>query len=188
MIQVSVVNCPHCTNGKKITNKCGVCNGNCTIQEESTFSLNINKGTVDGTTAIINDAGDFNIETKQYSDIMFIIKESDHPRLKRQGDDLVLNHTISLYEALCGFSFKYVHLDDKTYHIICSSGSDPSKKYSINGMGMPCENGYGQLIINIHIHYDNSEFSIQEKTQLKRILKFDRTDLETFKEEIELKM
>tara|TARA_B100001094_G_scaffold315505_1_gene355562 strand:- start:2292 stop:3323 length:1032 start_codon:yes stop_codon:yes gene_type:complete len=186
MTQISVINCPHCTRGKKFISKCKICTGSGTIQEESVFSLNINAGTEDGTAANINDGGDYNTESHQYADIQFIIKQDDHPRLTRQGSTLVLQHTISLYESLCGFSFKYVHLDSKTYHIRCLDGSSEGNKHIIKGMGMLDGYKRGDLIIEIHVHKEKYEFNVQEQTQLKRILKFNKTELETEKDEIQI--
>jgi len=46
-------------------------------------------------------------------DINFIIQEKDHDLFKRKGNDLLANKTISLNQALCGFTWKIKHLDGR---------------------------------------------------------------------------
>ena len=190
VVQTTIVNCNQCNNGVKIIKECEICNKLGSISEESSFSLDIKAGTEDSTSAILKDAGDY--IDGQYADIQFVIRQTDHPRLSREGPHLILSHTISLYESLCGFSFKYVHLDKKTYHIRCKKGSSPGKQHVVQNLGMPHETDaggvlYGNLIIKIEIHFDlNQEFNIQEKTQLKRILKYSRQEQTTQDGEVEI--
>lgn len=37
-------------------------------------------------------------------DVVFVLQEQPHAEFKRKGDDLFIERTISLTEALCGFS------------------------------------------------------------------------------------
>ena len=46
-------------------------------------------------------------------DIVFVLQLKDHPNFKRQGDDLFIEHTLNLTEALCGYQFVITHLDDR---------------------------------------------------------------------------
>ena len=46
-------------------------------------------------------------------DIVFVLQQKEHPRFKRKGDDLFVEHTLSLTEALCGFRFVLTHLDGR---------------------------------------------------------------------------
>jgi hypothetical protein len=46
-------------------------------------------------------------------DIVFVLQLKDHPKFKRKYDDLYIEHTISLTEALCGFQFVLTHLDGR---------------------------------------------------------------------------
>jgi DnaJ-class molecular chaperone len=62
-------------------------------------------------------AGDYNSKTRDYSDVLIHLKLRKHPRLELKDNMLTLSHNISLYEAIHGVVFKYVHLDDKTYII-----------------------------------------------------------------------
>merc|ERR1719326_645255 len=46
-------------------------------------------------------------------DVVFVIKEQEHPEFKRKGADLYIERTISLVEALCGFELEIKHLDGR---------------------------------------------------------------------------
>ena len=46
-------------------------------------------------------------------DIVFVLQQKEHPKFKRKGDDLFVEHTLSLVEALCGFRFILTHLDGR---------------------------------------------------------------------------
>lgn len=46
-------------------------------------------------------------------DIVFVLQAKDHPKFKRKDDDLFIEHTLTLTEALCGFQFILTHLDKR---------------------------------------------------------------------------
>lgn len=46
-------------------------------------------------------------------DIVFVLQQKEHPKFKRKGDDLFVEHTLSLTEALCGFQYVLTHLDGR---------------------------------------------------------------------------
>lgn len=46
-------------------------------------------------------------------DIVFVLQQKEHPKFKRKGEDLFVEHTLSLTEALCGFQFILSHLDGR---------------------------------------------------------------------------
>jgi DnaJ family protein A protein 2 len=46
-------------------------------------------------------------------DIVFVLQVKGHPKFKREHDDLHIEHTLSLTEALCGFQFNVTHLDGR---------------------------------------------------------------------------
>lgn len=46
-------------------------------------------------------------------DIVFVLQQREHPKFKRKFDDLYVEHTLKLTEALCGFKFVLTHLDGR---------------------------------------------------------------------------
>lgn len=55
-------------------------------------------------------------------DIVFILQQKEHPKFKRKGEDLFVEHTLSLTEALCGFQFVLTHLDGRQLLIKSNPG------------------------------------------------------------------
>lgn len=55
-------------------------------------------------------------------DIVFVLQLKEHPKFKRKFDDLYVEHTISLTEALCGFQFALTHLDGRQLLIKSNPG------------------------------------------------------------------
>lgn len=44
-------------------------------------------------------------------DVIVILQQEPHSIFQRDGDDLIMKHTINLVESLCGFQFVITHLD-----------------------------------------------------------------------------
>ncbi|KAM7472054.1 hypothetical protein LguiA_010237 [Lonicera macranthoides] len=55
-------------------------------------------------------------------DLMIVLKVKKHPLFKREGDNLHVEHTLSLTEALCGFQFALTHLDGRLLLIKSNPG------------------------------------------------------------------
>ncbi|CAN4126370.1 unnamed protein product [Withania somnifera] len=72
-------------------------------------------------------------------DIVFVLQQKEHPKFKRKGDDLFVEHTLTLTEALCGFQFVLTHLDNRQLLIKSQPGEvvKPDQFKAINDEGMP---------------------------------------------------
>lgn len=46
-------------------------------------------------------------------DIVFVLQQKEHPKFIRKGDDLFVERSLSLTEALCGFQYILTHLDGR---------------------------------------------------------------------------
>ena len=51
-----------------------------------------------------------------------MLQLKEHPTFKRKFDDLYVEHTLSLTEALCGFQFGLTHLDGRQLLIKSNPG------------------------------------------------------------------
>ncbi|MCD9639999.1 DNAj domain protein, partial [Datura stramonium] len=94
-------------------------------------------------------------------DIVFILQQKEHPKFKRKGDDLFVEHTLTLTEALCGFQFVLTHLDNRQLLIKSQPGEviKPDQFKGINDEGMPMYQRpfmRGKLYINFTVDFPDT--------------------------------
>ena len=77
---------------------------------------------------------------------------------------------ISLREALCGYSFKYQHINGRYMNVTVPAVINPDTEQVYHGLGMPIpksNNEFGDLIFRFHIRFpktispDNKEVVMQ---------------------------
>lgn len=128
---------------------------NSKIEETETIYVDIPRGIDDGELLIIKDKG--NVVNHFKGDVKIFIKIENNTEFKRIGLDLLYEKTISLKEALCGFTFKLKHLDGKMYTITNSStiGHVIHQNYQqiIPNMGLMRDNNVGNLIIVFNVKF-----------------------------------
>ena len=81
------------------------------------------------------------------------IKIINNTDFVRNGLDLTLHKTISLKDALCGFTFDMRYIDERIFKINNGNGNIITHNYKkvIQGMGIKRENHIGNLIIEFSV-------------------------------------
>jgi DnaJ family protein A protein 2 len=104
-------------------------------------------------------------------DVKVFIKIINDTEFLRNGLDLILQKTITLKEALCGFSFDLKYIDGRTFKITNGGGSIITNNYNkvINNMGCTREEHVGNLIINFTIQFP-AELTTEQIEGLAKIL------------------
>lgn len=159
--------CKSCNgNGYKSTNSCS-CNGSGLVEEDYNITLDIPADIKPNSILIKEEIGDYNINTKTRSDIVFNIVELPHPYFKRKDNNLWLEVKISLVEALeSNIKVSFIHLDGNVYRLVLNP-EDQVNSGSIRripGMGM---NKSGDLYIVFKVVIPRLN-----KDQLKSIKKY----------------
>lgn len=103
---------------------------------EEILTIDIKPGWKKGTKITFPEKGN---ETRNVipSDLVFIIEERAHPKFKRDGNDLVYTHKISLVEALTGCVIQLTTLDGRSLAIPVKSVVSPTYEEVVQGEGMP---------------------------------------------------
>ncbi|KAL3824186.1 hypothetical protein ACJIZ3_020215 [Penstemon smallii] len=70
-------------------------------------------------------------------DLIFVVDEKPHPIFKRDGNDLILNHKISLLDALTGKTLVITTLDGRHISIPISDIVKPGHEMLFQNEGMP---------------------------------------------------
>jgi DnaJ-class molecular chaperone len=138
-------------------------------EETELIYIPIPRGIDNNELIILRDRGNILTEHNK-GDIKVFIKIQNDTEFVRNGLDLVLNKTISIKDALCGFSFDMCYLDGRTFKINNVGNIISNNTHKVlNGMGMKREEHTGNLIINFNVIFPDQLSSEQIET-LQKIL------------------
>jgi len=136
-VQQIQTTCDECGGkGKKVTSKCPHCNGKKVETGEETYTIDIEKGMVDGQQIRIEQSGEEAPDTTP-GDVVFRIVTLPDKLFKREGHNLHYDMEISLLEALTGFSKDITHLDGHTVTIKRDQVTKPHFLLKVKEEGMP---------------------------------------------------
>jgi len=174
MIQQMQTYCQDC-GGKgetiKEEDKCDECKGKKVVKDKKILEVHIEKGMKEGQKITFTGESD-QAPGVEPGDIIFVLKQKDHPHFKRQGSDLYVEHKVTLIEALSGTTFTVNHLDDRILVVKTEEGDviKPGDIRVIPKEGMmihkrPYEKG------NLYIRFDVvfPERNTLSKQQLKTL-------------------
>ena len=103
MVQQVQCHCPSCHGaGCSVTRQ----------KERKIVEVLVEKGMRDGEKVVFQGMGDDEPKV-QPGNVNFVVKEREHDTFKRKGADLLMHKTLTLNEALTGFSFAVTHLDKR---------------------------------------------------------------------------
>jgi len=141
MIQQMQTVCNDC-GGKgeqiKEEDKCKDCKGKKVTKEKKILNVYVDKGMRHGQKVVFSGESD-EAPGQEPGDIIFVLVEKKHEVFRRNGNDLLLEMTIPLIEALGGFSMTVKHLDDRVLLIKSDKGDviTPGETRVIPNEGMP---------------------------------------------------
>jgi|SaaInlStandDraft_5_1057022.scaffolds.fasta_scaffold22054_1 DnaJ-class molecular chaperone len=114
--------------------------------------LEISEGVNHNEKIIVNGIGNQNQHGK--GNVQFIIQVKNNTIFKRQNLNLLCDKKISLKEALCGFSFEFVHVSGKKLSVNNNNPITIIKDGQIQvfkGLGMKDKNNTGDIIFKFHV-------------------------------------
>lgn len=106
-------------------------------------------------------------------DLILKIQTLPHPVFERREDDLYANMTITLQDALIGFTTEIEHLDGHKVTISRDKITWPGARIRKKGEGMPNyenNNLHGTLYITFDVEFPKTELSDSDKEAIKKIL------------------
>lgn len=180
MIQQMVTDCQKCkSKGKSVKPNCECveCKGSKFVKEPKNIEYFIRPGTRSGHKDVITGESDWIPEYGFPGDLVISINEVSKKDdtnlfgLKRVGNNLIMAKDISLKEALIGFSFRFVHFDNRVVEIVNKRIVTPETQLVVKGEGMSILNdsSHGNLIIKFNIIYPTS-LTDERKKYLDKIL------------------
>ncbi|WCJ22967.1 hypothetical protein M5689_005024 [Euphorbia peplus] len=178
MIQQMQHVCPECRGSGEViseSDKCQQCKGSKVTQEKKVLEVHVEKGMQNGQKIVFEGQADEAPDTVT-GDIVFVLQLKNHPKFERRHDDLIVKHTLTLTEALCGFQFSLTHLDGRQLLIKSDPGQviKPGQYKAINDEGMPQHNRpfmKGKLYIHFNVEFPESGvLSIDQCRSIETVL------------------
>ena len=122
--------------------------------EQETLYITIPKGIDSNEIIVAREKGNIINDTFK-GDVKIFIKVNNNTQLIRQGLDLIYKKSITLKEALCGFSFDLEYIDGKKFKINNKQGNIivPNFCKQIPNMGMIRDGQKGSLIIQFSVQF-----------------------------------
>jgi len=138
--------------------------------EKETLYVQIPKGIDDNEIiTLVNKGNSYVNNGVSHSNVKIIILLKSHEFFERNGLDILYTKSISLKDALIGFSFMLNHINNKSYNISCSEIIHFNYEKIINNMGFVRDAFVGNLIIKFNILFPPS-LSLDTKKQLAKLL------------------
>jgi len=163
MVQQMQTVCPDCRGqGKTIPKevRCNDCKGKKVSKARKVLEVHIEKGMKNGQKITFHGEAD-QAPGQEPGDIIFVVQEKPHSVFQRKGSNLIMEKTLNLNEALCGFEFVVDHLDGRKLAVKSNPGEviKPNEFKAIHNEGMPHHGNpfvKGQLVILFKIEFPES--------------------------------
>jgi DnaJ-class molecular chaperone len=123
--------------------------------ENEMLYVTVPPGIDDGESTMLSDKG-HNINNSVYGDVRVVFRINNNSAFIRSGLDLIYKKTISLKEALCGFTFEMQHVNGKHLclnNLTAPTIVKPGFKKQVPGMGMIRETSTGNMIIEFDVEF-----------------------------------
>lgn len=132
--------------------------------------VDILPGVNENESIIIQNIGNRNNDAK--GDVNIIIRIQNNTPFKRSNLDLIYDKTISLKEALCGFTFEFIHVSGKKLSMNNTNPITiitPGYKQVIQGLGMKKGTLTGNMIFNFNVEFPK-ELSPEQRRHISNEL------------------
>ena len=139
-------------------------------EETETLYVTIPPGIDDNEMIVLKEKGNI-LNEKNKGDVKIVIKIINNTDFERDGLELIYNKTVSLKEALCGFSFDMKFIDGRVFKINNSNGNVITSNYKkvVPKLGMKRDTHVGNLIIVFTVVFPE-KLSEDKINKLKEIL------------------
>lgn len=160
--------CPSCHGmGQTITKSPPGADKQGLLREEDIVTVNIPAGVEDGMQLTLSGKGNAAPLGGVNGDLLIVIEEEEHPKLKRMGNDLYYELYVSFIDAAIGASTEVPLVKGKA-KIKLEPGTQSGKVVRLRGKGVPGLQGgrTGDLLVNINV-WTPQKLSAEEKAMLE---------------------
>ncbi len=141
---ISYSTCPNCNGtGKVVTNPCRKCSGTGLVRVKETVSVRIPAGVESGMQLTVHGEGHSAPQGGVNGDLLVVIEQMEHAKLKREGNNLFYTRVISIADAVLGCEVAVPCLDGD-YKLKLDPGTQSGYVEKLRGKGLPSVNSYGK--------------------------------------------
>lgn len=173
--------CPTCHgSGQMLDKKPAGSDENGLVRKEEVMNIDIPAGVEEGMQLNISGRGNAAPMGGVPGDLHVVIEESEHPTIKRNGQNLHTDLYVSFVDAALGGTAE-VELVDGKAKITVQPGTQSGKMVRLRGKGLPHvqRHGKGDMLVNINV-WTPKELSKDERKALERL-----RESENFKPQID---
>jgi molecular chaperone DnaJ/curved DNA-binding protein len=87
----------------------------------------------------------------QRGDLYVTFEVADHPRFRREGDDLHVDAEIGLFDALLGASLRVENAYGNGIKLSVPAGTQPGETFRLRGQGVKTEDDTGDLYVHVDV-------------------------------------
>ncbi|KAF6159876.1 hypothetical protein GIB67_032960 [Kingdonia uniflora] len=143
------------------------------MEPEEVLNVDVKPGWKKGTRIIFEKKGERMDGYKDRGDFVLVVDEKPHNIYKRVGNNLIIVHTISLYQALTVKNIAITTLDGRTLNVLVDDIVTPNYKIKVPDEGMPVilkPGKKGKLIVQFHIAFPKERLTAQKHNYLAMAL------------------
>ena len=163
--------CPSCRgSGRIIKDLCPACSGRGTKAKSRKIVLDIEPGIEDGTVLRLRGEGNAGPKGGPHGDLIVVVHQKQHQVFLRQGNDVLCEVPVSVYQAILGADIKVPTLDGKMVKINMPPGTQGGKTFRLKKEGIPYLKrwGKGDQLVKIIVRIPKN-LSSNEKKYLQQI-------------------
>ena len=163
--------CPTCNGtGKILENKPKGTDANGMVYEEELVEIDIPAGVTDGVQLKVTGKGNEAPGGGIPGDLLVVIQEQSHDKLKREGVNLHYDMYVSVPEAILGVSKEIDTLQGKV-RIKLEEGTQSGKIMRLRGKGLPDLSGYGKGDLLVHVNvWTPKRISKEQRNYFEQLL------------------
>lgn len=160
----SAVTCKKCDGrGEIIKNVCEECDGEGILNKKKTLEVNIPAGVDSGAQLRLKGEGEA-VKSGPTGDLYIFLQVKNHKYFDREGDDILLDITVNVTQAILGDEIEVPTLDGKVMLKI-PKGTQPSTILKLKGRGIAHLNhhGAGDELVTVKIEIPEKMTKKQEE-------------------------
>lgn len=121
-------------------------------REQESITVHVEPGMNDGQYISFFEEGEPLIDGEP-GDLKFIVRTTPDKTYERRGNDLITNVTITLIDALVGFTRDFIHLDGHIVKLSATGVTKPGDYHFIKNEGMPVQSNPSRKG-NLYVYYN----------------------------------